>query len=71
MKIALLPNRGSLKDNDYSIEEEEIIYDTQLEELLQNTRWYLDNLDSMREYTVRWKDFRSKTPTIPRKFVNK
>jgi len=71
MKIYILPNRSNLKDNGYTQKEEGAIYDEQLEELFNNPRWYLDNLESMREYCVSWKDFNSKTPTIPLKFVKK
>jgi len=50
-------NDMSLKSNGYTLEQEEAIYDRLLEDVIHNTRWYLDNLEFMRAYTVRWKRY--------------
>ena len=71
MKIALLPNNGNLQQNGYSLEEQAEVYDYQLEEILLRTRWYLDNLEIMRPYRVQWNDYRTKTATLPHRFVKK
>lgn len=67
----------TLKGNDYTPEQEEAIYDDNLQDVLDNTRWYLDNLEMLRSYMVSWKRYPSKdklkqSPT-PRKchtFIN-
>jgi len=62
----MLSQDSSLTENGYSIEEQAAIYDSQLVDILENIRWYLDNLDSMRTYTVAWKSYyRSKVATLP------
>lgn len=71
MKIALLPNNRSLKQNLYSIEEEEEIYDTLLQDVIENTRWYLDNCDYLSVFYVSWKNYRYKSPVTPYKYVRK
>ena len=67
MKIALLKNNNHLSDNDYSMEEQELLYFNQLEEVIANPRWYLDKLDYMVEYRVCWGNYRNNKPISPRK----
>ena len=62
---------NQLTQSGYTVEEETELYDKQLQDILDNLRWYLDNLDNMVEYRVIWKDYRSKTPTLPHKYVRK
>ena len=62
---------AALKDAGYSMEEESKLYDEQLEDIRQNTRRYLDGLTFMATYKLRWKDYRSTSPTIPYRFVKK
>ena len=69
MKIPLLYNRGYLKDNGFSFDEEKEIYDTQLEDIYENPRWYLENLETLQVYFVRWHNYRSKGVVMPYKFV--
>jgi hypothetical protein len=59
-----------LKDADYSYIEENQILDDLLNDVLMNTRWYLDNLDYLREFRVSWGNYRSKTPPSPMKKQN-
>ena len=49
-----MKNNNWLKDNGYSKEEEERIYNYQLQDILNNTRWYLDNIHFLKEYKVSW-----------------
>lgn len=71
MKLALLRNNNHLRDNDYSIDEEEQIYLDQLEEFFLNPRYYLDNFDYWVEYRVSWANYRKNNPVLPRKYCTK
>ena len=71
IKIALLPHSRNLKENGYSIEEEGEIYDELLQDVIDNTRWYLDNLDYLSFFRVSWKNYSYTTPVLPRKYVRK
>jgi len=72
-EIEMHPRNASLKDADYSIEEEADIYDKQLQHIYDNPGLYLDAIEGnfLRTYKVRWKNYRSKTPTIPYKYTKK
>ncbi len=70
LELRFYTNTNHLKKNGYSFEEEVTIYKEQLLDVWENPRWYLDNLDFLCEYRVRWKNYRSKRPTMPHKFVN-
>lgn len=50
MKIKLSTKDNWLSSAGYSKEEQDEIYQKQLNDIIQNTRWYLDNLDYMVEY---------------------
>jgi hypothetical protein len=69
MNIKMHPRNALLKDAGYTIEEEERIYDTQLQEVLDNVSWYLENFQTMVTYKVRWKNYNNKTPTTPYKYT--
>jgi hypothetical protein len=71
MKVAFLKTNNNLVDNGYSEEEQEQLYDLQLQELFENPRWYLDNLDYMPVYRVSWNDYSLNTATLPLKHVNR
>jgi len=71
IKIALLPNNRTLSQNDYLIEEEAEIYDDLLQDVIDNPRWYLDNVDYLSAFYVRWKNYRYSSPVIPYKYVKK
>ena len=60
-----------LSDAGYSIEEQEELYDDTLKDVYNNPRWYLDNLDNLSSYKVAWKDYKSKTCTVPYRFTKK
>jgi hypothetical protein len=55
----------------YSINEEEEIYDSLLQDVIDNPRWYLDNCDYLSNFYVSWKNYRYKSPVMPYKFVRK
>ncbi len=57
-------NNTWLKSQDYTLKEEGNIYDEQLDDLYTNPRWYLNNLDYLDEYKVRWKCYTHK-PAVP------
>lgn len=41
-------------------EEQVIWYENCLDRILNNTRWYLDNLEYLSEFRVNWEDYNSK-----------
>ena len=65
------PTNAMLKDADYTILEEADIYKKQLQHLLENPRLYLDALEYLRTYKVSWKNYSSKTPTMPYEYTLK
>jgi len=71
MKLYLIPGRTRLKDNGFTLKEEEEIYDNLLQEVYDNPRYFLDNLDSMTLFRVSWHDYRSKHAVLPLKHINK
>jgi len=70
MKIRLAKNNSYLKSL-YTMEEEAEIYKDQLDEIINNLGWYLDQVEYMVEYRVSWKNYSTKTPTIPWEFTKK
>jgi hypothetical protein len=70
IKVRLHGKANWLKECGYSFDEEKQIYDDQLIDVLTHTRWYLDNLEYLPTYRVRWKDYRNKRPTLPHKYCN-
>jgi len=54
-----------LCENGYTKKQEQEIYVKQLQDVYDNPRWYLDNLNYLVEYRVSWKCYSSKTPTLP------
>ena len=56
---------NKLGDNGYSLEEQGVIYNLNLEDLLLHTRWYLDNLDSLVTYKVGWHNYNSRNKRTP------
>ena len=70
-RIKLSNSSSWLRHAGHSIEEEAIIYDTLLQDVYENPRWYLDNLDYLCEFRVRWANYRQARGVIPYKFVKK
>lgn len=70
MKLYLLKKRTNLRENGYSLEEEDDIYNQLLEEIYMNPRFFLDNLESMTTFRLSWGNYKSNTPIVPYKFVN-
>ena len=60
-----------LKDAGYTIEQEASIYDDQLDDLIKNTKKYLDSFETMVTYKVRWKEYRNTSPVLPYRYINK
>ena len=71
VRIYLKSNTSWLRESLYEVEDEILLYDEQLKDIMKNTRWYLENLEYMCEYRVRWKDYSLKSPTLPHEFVRK
>jgi len=71
IKVRLTKNSNHLKKCEYTMEEEIIIYDTLLEDIYNNPRWYLDNLHSLPEFRLSWGNYRSKKAILPYKYVEK
>lgn len=69
LEVRLYKNNNWLKRSGYTITEEGEVYDEQLQDIVANPRWYLDNLDYLCEYRVSWKNYRHTNPTKPREFV--
>lgn len=69
IQISLVGNDNRLAHAGYSYAEEGVIYDNNLQDVIANPRWYLDNLRFLREYRVSWKTYRNKVPTLPLKYV--
>lgn len=69
IKIALSPNDRQLRQNDYSIKEEEEIYDNLLQDIIENPRWYLNNVTYLSSFYVSWKNYKYTSPVIPYRFV--
>ncbi len=60
-----------LQENGYTLKEEIETYDDTLIDVVRNTRKYLNDLEFMREYKVRWKNYNNKAPTTPYKYTKK
>lgn len=71
IKLKMHPTNASLKDAGYSLKGEENIYDLQLNDMLDNMGWYLDNFETLVTYKVRWANYRYKKPTTPYRFTLK
>jgi len=64
--IQMLKSNKWLKDAGYNVEEESKIYERTLQDVMDNTRWYLDNLDYLVGYKLSWHTYgKSKQPAIP------
>ena len=71
-QIEMHPTNAMLKDANYTIEQEEDIYNKQLQHIIDSPGLYLESLDFLRTYKVRWKDYKhSNTPTMPYKYTRK
>ena len=69
IKIKFYGNSSWLKDSGYSIEEQGDIYDDLLEDIINNPRWYLDQLPYLPEFKVDWINYAKQNVTRPYKFV--
>ena len=58
-----------LEDCGYTLEEEAELYERQLQDIQDHPGEYLDNLDYLKTYRVRWKNYGYNTPTIPYRFI--
>lgn len=71
MKVRFHGRSQNLNDADYSMEEQMQIYDDNLLDVFNHTRWYLDNLESLKSYRVAWKDYKTKSCTMPYRYTKK
>lgn len=71
VQIQFTNSSSLLAKSDYSMEEQGQIYDYQLQDVIENTRWYLDNIEFMREFRVSWVDYKTQRWTKPIEFVDK
>jgi len=60
MDVFLMKTNNHLKDNGYSLDEEEEVFNDCLKRVFDNPRFYLDNLLDLREFRVSWIDYRGK-----------
>lgn len=53
-----------------TIEEEAEMYEEQLQDIIDNPGWYLDNFEGLREYRVSWKNYHHlpQSPTLPYRY---
>lgn len=65
VKVCLHPRNNWLKDNGYSLSEEEDLYDDLLVDVYRNPRWYLDNAYKLPTFRVRWHYYKGVTPVLP------
>jgi hypothetical protein len=63
MRLNLNLESNWLSNCGYSHQKQIEIYDEQLEDIMLNTRWYLDHLDEMKEYRVFWTRYTRKLKT--------
>jgi len=68
VNIKLANDTNYLKSAGYTIIQEGEIFDAVLEDIYLNSRWYLDNLQYIPEFRVRWQNYRYKG-TVPYKLV--
>lgn len=71
IKVKIHSQNNWLHEAGYTVEEEAQIYEDQLQDLLDNTAWYLDNYPQLSTYRVSWKNYRKTTPVIPYSLVRK
>lgn len=69
IKVRVHKNGNWLKDAGYSFEEEQTIYDLQLQDIMDNTRWYLDNYMFLPTYRLSWVAYNQTKSSIPYKHV--
>ena len=61
----------NLSDAGYDFHEQEDVYESTLKDVYNNPKWYLANLDSLKSYRVSWKDYKTKSCTMPYRFTKK
>ena len=69
IKVRTHKNNNWLKDAGYSFKEEQDIYDAQLQDVMDNTRWYLDNEKFLPTYKVSWVGYTKTKITLPYRHV--
>ena len=70
IKLNLSKKSNWLIDAGYSIKVQEKIYDDLLEDVLENPRWYLDQLSYLSEFRVSWINYAKQNVTRPFKYSN-
>ena len=60
IKVKLHFNNTWLEESGYTNKEQEDLYEQSLNDVMDNTRWYLDNLDYISEYKVYFGNYYNK-----------
>jgi hypothetical protein len=60
IKVKLHYNNTWLKESGYTEEEEAEIYQRNIQDILDNPRWYLDRVDYLNEYKVSWTNYNAR-----------
>ena len=68
IKLKLSRYSNWLSDSDYSIKEQETVYDDLLDDVIENPRWYLDQLPYLSEFRVSWINYGKQNVTKPYRF---
>lgn len=71
IEVTLTTKSNWLRDAGYSVEDQEKIYDDLLTDVIENPRWYLDQLNYLPEFRVNWVNYVKQNNTRPYKYVNK
>ena len=69
MEIEFKNESSWLSAQGYAIEEQARLYDECLKDVIENTAYYLDQLEYVREFRVSWVDYRRQNVTKPYKFT--
>ena len=67
--IKFLNKSSHLSEQGYTKEDQARIYDDHLQDVIDNVRFYLDNLEYLREFRVCWIDYSKMKWSKPYKFV--
>jgi hypothetical protein len=71
IKVKLASRSNYLRDSEYTLADEALLYEQLLQDIYDNPRWYLDNFQELPEFRLSWANYRTKTPILPYKYVEK
>jgi hypothetical protein len=67
IKVRLIKTSNQLRTSQYTRAEEIEIYDSVLQDVYDNPRWYIDNLDYICIFRLSWGDYRYNRAILPKK----